>query len=524
MKERTILERILAFNDDVFFLLLLPPIIFESGFGLSDKRGHYFFKNFGAILWLAFFATLLSFTIIGSCMFFLGVLGVSNDLTLREAFAFGSLISSTDPVSVLGLFRDLKADSTIFALVSGESLLNDAVSIVLYRAIANQHVTNVWMSLATFASTFFFSFSIGIGTGLVSALIYKYMSFNKEENQTLEIGIMLLFAWLSYLISDGASQSGIVSILFCGITMAKYTYPNLSAMAKDSSKSMFGSLALLAEAVVFVFLGLAPFSFSNTQKNATLGLFISTLVVVSAARVISVYVTCMIINWFRSPASKISPNFQHTLVLCGIRGAIALALALRAHHDFGGVNGSALLSATLFYSLFTILILGISLVWFFDKLDVFLINDESPTGAHLAYSYSPVKGAVGNREFEKIDDARSVRIEILRVRRRLSISRGRCGCLKNGILRIDDFMKRVFTHRADEGSERPTTDAEPVVTSSAGRYLTGEEERNEGIQLKAFDSADSVTEGRSSEPVSVFQADMGERKSVASLFEDEFSD
>ena len=117
---------------NVFMILLLPPIIFESGYNMKKK---YFFKNVGTVMLYSFLGTFLAI-FSSSLMFWLvGQLGLSIQFTWKEAFAFGSLISATDPVSVLAIFKELDADMNLYTVVFGESIFNDAVAIVMYTTV-----------------------------------------------------------------------------------------------------------------------------------------------------------------------------------------------------------------------------------------------------------------------------------------------------------------------------------------------------------------------------------------------------
>uniref|UniRef100_A0A0G4FFJ0 Sodium/hydrogen exchanger n=1 Tax=Chromera velia CCMP2878 TaxID=1169474 RepID=A0A0G4FFJ0_9ALVE len=436
----TILENILAFNQDLFFILLLPPIIFESGFSMEGKKSALFFKNFGAILWYAFFATFTSFVFVGCTMFLAGIVRICVPLTLQQAFAFGALISSTDPVSVLAIFKEMRADPTLDVLVAGESLLNDAIAIVLYKAIIEPQNKDIWMYAFSFVLCFIMSFVVGAVVAFASAFIFKHMELHTQENQVLEAALIVIVPWVAYMAGDGLGYSGVVSILFCGMLMALYTYPNLSTEGKIVAHSVFSSLAFLAETIVFVFLGLAIFSFN--QQWERLGLLLCTLIFVSTSRVLSVYSTSWIVNIFRS--EKISPNFQHTMILSGLRGAIAFALSLRARADFGGEAGSAILTATLFYALFTILIVGTSLVPLLDHLDV-KVNDS---GGDHSYGLV-VRGRRQSLEMENL------------------ISSGNCGCLKRILMRFHaSYLRPTFTHVKRRSDDSHSCDGSPTETDN----------------------------------------------------------
>ena len=164
----------LVFDTEFFFLFLLPPIIFESGYALN---GEAFFRNLGKIAYFAFPGTLLGAASFGVGMFALGAVGLSHSFKFSNAMMFGSIIGATDPVSVLAIFTDLGVEENLFAVVFGESVLNDAVAVVLYRAFAEMGETFSVSALArvggTFVRVFVGSTAIGVGTGLASALFFK---------------------------------------------------------------------------------------------------------------------------------------------------------------------------------------------------------------------------------------------------------------------------------------------------------------------------------------------------------------
>ena len=129
----------IMFDTEFFFLVLLPPVIFESGYTLNPET---LFKNFDAISVFAFLGTFTSTLVVGFIMYLMGMYRFSFPFTLREAMLFASLISSTDPVTTLSIFADMGLDPDLHAVVLGESLLNDAISIVylLASAILDGHI------------------------------------------------------------------------------------------------------------------------------------------------------------------------------------------------------------------------------------------------------------------------------------------------------------------------------------------------------------------------------------------------
>ncbi|VAI31379.1 unnamed protein product [Triticum turgidum subsp. durum] len=122
------------FHEEFFFLFLLPPIIFQSGFSLSPKP---FFANFGAIVTFAILGTFIASIVTGMLVYLGGLTFLMYKLPLVECLMFGALISATDPVTVLSIFQELGSDVNLYALVFGESVLNDAVCFYLFPVHAS---------------------------------------------------------------------------------------------------------------------------------------------------------------------------------------------------------------------------------------------------------------------------------------------------------------------------------------------------------------------------------------------------
>ncbi|RDD47238.1 Sodium/hydrogen exchanger 8 [Trichoplax sp. H2] len=165
-----------VFDPTFFFVVLLPPIIFESGYSLH--KGNFFF-NIGSILTFAIIGTAISAIVVGGGIYLLGMAQIIYPLTLTESFAFGSLISAVDPVATLAIFHALNVNPTLNMLVFGESVLNDAVSIVMTNSILEFSKAQAlggstlaaFKAIGHFFVMFFASSSIGIAFALASALI-----------------------------------------------------------------------------------------------------------------------------------------------------------------------------------------------------------------------------------------------------------------------------------------------------------------------------------------------------------------
>lgn len=278
------------------------------------------------------------------------------------SLTFGALISATDPVTVLAIFNVLEVDADLKAYVFGESVLNDAVAIVTYRTlmsfvgttITGQGILN---AILYFVGIFVGSLFIGVFAALASALLFKYGSLHQEEElTTLEVCLVVLFPYASYMLADGLNLSGIVAILFAGIGMRYYTAPNLSLAATQLTTSFFQMLAKLSETFVFIYMGVAMFLEQLSWHS--FGFTFFTIISCLIARIANIYPCSWLINLRRPISKKIPTRFQHALWFSGLRGAMAFALASQSVVDLPKDYGRIYLTSTLFTIFFTVLFIG----------------------------------------------------------------------------------------------------------------------------------------------------------------------
>ena len=201
----------LEFDPEFFTLVLLPPIIFESGYNLNH---FFFFSNLGGILLYAFVGTIIAFLVIGSSLYY-GLGGSAGLLTPMEAAAFAALISAVDPVATLAIFGSTGADPKLNALIFGESVLNDAVSIVLFKVVLQLSQTTqigvngwadftpaiVFESAGIFIFIFLGSLLIGAMGGMLIALVFKLArmrtAHNPETAASAELICLVCLAYIS---------------------------------------------------------------------------------------------------------------------------------------------------------------------------------------------------------------------------------------------------------------------------------------------------------------------------------------
>uniref|UniRef100_A0AAQ4Q605 Sodium/hydrogen exchanger n=1 Tax=Gasterosteus aculeatus aculeatus TaxID=481459 RepID=A0AAQ4Q605_GASAC len=348
--------RKVTFDPEVFFNILLPPIIFHAGYSL--KRRH-FFRNMGSILAYAFMGTVVSCFVIGllmyGCVLLMKQVGqLAEDFFFTDCLFFGAIVSATDPVTVLAIFNELHVDVDLYALLFGESVLNDAVALVLSSSIVayqpqgdNSHtfeVTAVLKSFGMFLGVFSGSFALGVATGVVT--------FTKlRDFPLLETALFFLMSWSTFLLAEACGFTGVVAVLFCGITQAHYTFNNLSPDSQDRTKQLFELLNFLAENFIFSYMGLTLFTFQSHVFNPMF--IVGAFLAVFLGRAANIYPLSFLLNFGRR--NKIKSNFQHMMMFAGLRGAMTFALSIR---DTATYARQMMFSTTLLVVFFTVWVCG----------------------------------------------------------------------------------------------------------------------------------------------------------------------
>ncbi|KAF7299709.1 Sodium/hydrogen exchanger [Mycena chlorophos] len=361
----TMIKDMLTFKHTLFFNLLLPPIILNSGYELKQEN---FFRNFGSILTFAFLGTFISAVGVGILVYVYSFLGLESlEFGLVECLKFGSTLSATDPVTILAIFNQYKVDPKLYTVIFGESLLNDAVSIVMYETLTQFHGTeeiflsSIFRGIGIFLLSFSVSMALGVVFGLAMSLLLKHSSLNLYPS--IESCLVALCAYTCYFFSNGLSMSGIVSLLFCGITLKHYAYHTMSRRTQRTTKYIFSTLAQISENFIFIYLGIALFTSAPTNERVTsyvkpIFIMITTVAVIFT-RYAAVFPLAEAINLFHRHVrgqrqEELPHSYQMMLFWAGLRGAVGVALAA----GFTGDNGPTLRMTVLVVVVLTVLLFG----------------------------------------------------------------------------------------------------------------------------------------------------------------------
>nr|AAP20429.1 Na+/H+ antiporter NHX2 [Zea mays subsp. mays] len=369
MISRGVSIHVLVFSEDLFFIYLLPPIIFNAGFQVKKKQ---FFRNFITIILFGAIGTLISFVIIS-----LGAMGLFKKLDvgpleLGDYLAIGAIFSATDSVCTLQV---LNQDETplLYSLVFGEGVVNDATSIVVFNALQNFDITHinaevVFHLLGNFLYLFLLSTVLGVATGLISALVIKKIYFGRHSTDR-EVALMMLMAYLSYMLAELFALSGILTVFFGCIVMSHYTWHNVTESSRITTKHAFATLSFLAETFIFLYVGMDALdiekwrSVSDTPgKSIAISSILMGLVMLGRAAF--VFPLSFLSNLAKkNEHEKISWKQQVVIWWSGLmRGAVSMALAYnkftRAGHT--EVRGNEIMiTSTITVVLFSTVVFGL---------------------------------------------------------------------------------------------------------------------------------------------------------------------
>ncbi|TKY52191.1 Sodium/hydrogen exchanger 2 [Spatholobus suberectus] len=360
--------KILMFSENLFFLYLLPPIIFNAGFQVKKKQ---FFKNFTTIVLFGVLGTVISFCLISvGALLLIQRIGLSN-LGIKDYLAIGAILSATDSVCTLQV---LSQDETplLYSIVFGEGVVNDATSIVLFNSVQSLDFSSIdaitaLKLLGTFLYLFCTSTALGIVVGLLSAYIMKTLYLGRHSTDR-EVALMMLMAYLSYMIAELLNLSGILTIFFCGIVMSHYTWHNVTGNSRTTTKHSFATISFIAETFIFICVGMDALNIDEWKKSkASAGTSVavsSTLfALVLIGRAAFVFPIANITNYIKTTEStKIEFRSQFIIWWAGLmRGAVTIALSYNqfAKARTASAEDSALMiTSTIIVVLFSTVVFG----------------------------------------------------------------------------------------------------------------------------------------------------------------------
>lgn len=299
--------------------LFLPILIFEAAIGLSTRE---FMRNLVPIVALATVALVISAALVGVGLNF--ALGVP----LAAALLFGVLISATDPVAVVAVFRELGVSKRLLTTVEGESMLNDGVAIVLYNILlvaALGGALSVVEGLLDFVLVFVGGLAIGGVIGVVAALLLPVLQ--RLPAAALSVAV----AYGSFVLAEAVfGFSGVMATVAAGITIGGMLASRADQPVRDLLHELWDALSFIANALLFLFIGLA---LDLTLLGDNLGAIGLAIAAVLVSRPLAVVPVVRVLERL-AHVPKVGQRNSAVLVWGGLRGGVALALALALPQEF----------------------------------------------------------------------------------------------------------------------------------------------------------------------------------------------
>jgi CPA1 family monovalent cation:H+ antiporter len=346
----------LELTPELILALFVPPLVFEAAFHLNLKELR---RNLPLILVLAVPGVILTTLIVG------GVLWLGTGLSLPAALVFGALISATDPVAVVALFRLLGVPRRLAVLVEGESLLNDGTALVLFNlmlAVALTGQFNLVESLADFVRVSVGGMVLGLVLGwAISRLIARI------DDYLIEITLTTVLAYGAYLLADQLHFSGVLAVVAAGLITGSLGPQGMSPTTRIVLTNFWEYVTFLVNSLVFLLIGL------EVDVQVLLAAWQPILWAIGAvllARLVVVYGLAWITGKLSEPVSL---RWRHILAWGGLRGALSLALALSLPAAFGP-DGDLIRTLAFGVALFTLLVQATSMSALVRRLGIITIS------------------------------------------------------------------------------------------------------------------------------------------------------
>ncbi len=380
----------ITLTPDLILFVFLPTLIFESAFNLDVRQLR---QNLGPVLLLAVPGLLISTFLIG------GIVAAATPIPFAESLILGAILSATDPVAVVSLFKKLGAPARLTVLVEGESLFNDATSIVVARLLVGILAAGA-MTLDTFTSgvvEFFVVFIGGVAVGWVLAVVMGYIIGLVEADPYIEITLTTILAYLSFLVAEELLHvSGVMATVAAGLTLGSWGRMKISPTVRHYLEHFWEYMAFVANAFIFLLVGLSDrIRLDVFIEHATLLFWVVAAMLISRATVVYGLLPVAGMLPGREP---ISSAYRTVIYWGGLRGAIAIAIVLSLP-DFEYADTFVVL--VMGGVLFTLLVQGITM----EPLVKFLGLDKPTLSDKLADAEARV--AARRNALARLPDLRS---------------------------------------------------------------------------------------------------------------------
>ena len=313
-----------ALSSDIIFFVFLPALVFESALSIDVRR---LFADIGPILFLAVGGLLVSAFLMAGAIWSVAAMPFLVCLLL------GAILSATDPVAVVAIFKDLGAPKRLAVLVEGESLFNDATAIVLFNIIALMILSGIEANILDGVVDFVVVFAGGVIVGLIMARIFAWVIAHVQQIALVEVTLTIALAYLSYLVAEHYLHvSGVMATVTAALVMGSFGRTSISSQGWHLLQETWENLGFWANSLIFVLVGMAVpqiLSFMTIQLAFVL---VIALLSAFAARGLLTHGLLPLMARLKL-GMPVSNGFRTVMWWGGLRGAVSLALALAIYEN-----------------------------------------------------------------------------------------------------------------------------------------------------------------------------------------------
>ena len=349
---------------DLVLFLFLPALIFESAVNLNARL---LLKDLAPVMVLAILALLISTAIIGAGLW------LALDIPILLALLFGALISATDPVAVIALFKELGAPARLTILVEGESLLNDATAIVAFKIILGLILggTLTMSAVGSAGLDFFLVFFGGILVGTVLGIILSEIMYRLHVGISSYLIMSIVLAYSCFVIAEhNLHVSGVMAVVAAGISLALFGVSRIPQAATHLLRETWEVLVLVCNSLLFLLVGL---SVNVNQLVTHLDEILIAILLMLVARAAGIYTLVpATVSIFKLP--HVTVGERHVMWWGGLKGGLAIAIVLSIPENLAGRD--LLLNLTLGVVVFTLLVNATTIKPLIQKLGIDKLTED----------------------------------------------------------------------------------------------------------------------------------------------------
>ncbi|MFN8307100.1 MAG: Na+/H+ antiporter [Ferruginibacter sp.] len=374
-------------DPDIVFLIFLPPLLYAAAWNTSWKD---FWQNRRSISLLSFGLVIFTSTAIA----FLSH-AIIPDFPLAYGFLLGGIISPPDAVAATSVLQGLRIPKRIVTILEGESLINDASSLIVFR-FAMAAILTGQFSMMNATGQFFLVAGLGIAIGIGIAFIIYWVHRLLPTDASIDTAITLISPYIMYLAAEYFHYSGVMAVVSGGLFLSYRAHRIFSYNTRIQAYSVWETLVFLLNGLVFILIGLQLPSIVQGLEGNSLSSAVIYAVVISLLTIIiriiwvfpGAYLPRFLFRSIRTTEARPTEKMVFLVAWSGMRGVVSLAsaLAIPLTLNDGGAfpHRNLLLFITFVVILVTLVFQGLSLPWLIRKLKIEEPDNETEEEVELA--------------------------------------------------------------------------------------------------------------------------------------------